>query len=265
MGIMELLNTLHTINQEVIRLAAVGHYKQALTRLTVAACDLLNGETSAIWLLEDGWLLLHATDAGQSHADRVPLHESLVGASVLSRAPVQSNDVRIDKRLHHPELAAQYGWLKALIAPILIEPDGEPIGAINVYCSETPCDETTSDEQMQILTLLADLAATVIVSASRYQVGEAGEVPSRSYVLLGDLATSLLVKLRVKAGAVPVRIEGIQDKCAATVSADAYLAENLVAIQQNIRESMQVVGELLSLMRMLSSEETAIPVGPEHG
>jgi len=262
---MELLNTLHAINQEVIQLAAVGHYKQALTRLTVAACDLLNGETSAIWLLEDGWLLLHATDADQSHADRVPLHDSLVGESVLARAPVQSDDVRIDKRLHHPELAAQYGWLRALIVPIVTGPDDEPIGATNVYCSQDAQDAVTSGEQMQILTLLADLAAMVIVSATRYQVGEAAETPSRSYVLLGDLATSLLVRLRVKAGAIPVRIEGIQDKCGAAVAADDYLAENLAAIQQNIRESMQVVGELLSLMQMLSSGETTIPVGPEHG
>jgi hypothetical protein len=264
MEMMELLNTLHAINQEIIQLAAVGHYKQALTQLAIAACDLLDGETSAIWLLEDGWLLLHATDANQSHAEKVPLYESLIGESVLARAPVKSDDVRIDKRLHHPELAAQFGWMKALIVPILIGPEDEPVGAINVYCSEDLCDETASDEQMQILTLLADLAAMVIVSATRHQVGEASETPSRSYVLLGDLATSLLVKLRVKAGAIPVRIEGIQDKCGVAVAADAYLSDNLVAIQKNVRESLQVVGELLSLMRMLSSGETAIPVGSDH-
>ena len=59
------------------------------------------------------------------------------------------------------------------------------------------------------------------------------------------MAANLLHRLNNKIGVIPVRVEGIQDKCEEALMADSYLAVNLQEIRRSAEEAMEVVRENL--------------------
>ncbi len=71
-------------------------------------------------------------------------------------------------------------------------------------------------------------------------------VPSSLQTPGGDIAANLLHHLNNKVGTIPVRIQGIRDKCQPALLADPYLASNLTEIERSASESMQTVRENLS-------------------
>jgi len=66
---------------------------------------------------------------------------------------------------------------------------------------------------------------------------------------MGDIAANLLHHLNNKVGAIPVRVEGIQDKRAALLASDPYLASNLIEIERSALDAMQTVRDRLKLLR----------------
>ena len=72
---------------------------------------------------------------------------------------------------------------------------------------------------------------------------------AETFAAVGDIAANLLHRLNNKVGTIPVRVEGIQDKCEALLESDPYLATNLAEIQRSAAEAMQVVRESLDHLR----------------
>lgn len=68
---------------------------------------------------------------------------------------------------------------------------------------------------------------------------------TEAFAAVGDIAANLLHRLNNKVGTIPVRVEGIQDKCRAAIEADPYLEKNLNEIQRSASEAMDVVRESL--------------------
>ncbi len=68
---------------------------------------------------------------------------------------------------------------------------------------------------------------------------------AETFAAVGDVAANLLHRLNNKVGTIPVRVEGIEDKCAAALRSDPYLAANLDAIGRSAREAMEAVRESL--------------------
>lgn len=72
---------------------------------------------------------------------------------------------------------------------------------------------------------------------------------AETFAAMGDIAANLLHHLNNKVGAIPVRVEGIQDKCAPTLAVNPYLAANLAEIERAALDAMAAVRERLSLLR----------------
>jgi len=63
-------------------------------------------------------------------------------------------------------------------------------------------------------------------------------VLEETFAALGDVAANLLHHLNNQVGSIPVRIEGIQDKCEKQIAESAYLAANLAEIQRAALNAM---------------------------
>lgn len=258
--------------QEVAARLLVEPCQVVLERLVELACDLLNASASAIWTLRDDVLVLAAASRGATmlrpyyaRGDRLSLHGSLTGQAVLRRAAVISDDVRTDPRFEHPELARAHGWTRALIVPLTPTPDPgseaprgeeEPVGAFSVYgTAAAPQEFTASDWDKKVLGILAHYAALALQNATRQQALRAAQearAVAETFAVMGDIASNLLHHLNNKVGTIPVRVEGIQDKCADVVRRNPYLAANLVAIEHAALEAMASVREQLALLRPIT-------------
>ncbi|MCX7680802.1 MAG: HAMP domain-containing histidine kinase, partial [Anaerolineae bacterium] len=67
-----------------------------------------------------------------------------------------------------------------------------------------------------------------------------------TFAAVGDLAANVLHHLNNKVGSIPVRVQGIRDKCRAALEHDTYLATNLAEIERSACEAMEAVRESLA-------------------
>ncbi len=103
-----------------------------------------------------------------------------------------------------------------------------------------------------MLSILGHYAALAVQNAADLEalrLAEEQRATTETFAAIGDIAANLLHRLNNKVGTIPVRVEGIQDKCAALLEADPYLAANLGEIQRSASEAMQVVRENLDHLR----------------
>ena len=249
--------------QEVAGLLLSQPAQQVLVRLVGLACDLLNTSASAIWILAGEELVLQAASAGHRRGDHLPLRGSLNGEAILTRDYVTSEDVRTDPRFGWPELARQQGWTRALIVPLLVSIESEPLGAFSVYGTESdPGHFAASDWDKKVLTILAHYAALALQNATRQEAlksAQDGRAIAETFAAMGDIAANLLHHLNNKVGTIPVRVEGIQDKCGPALRANPYLAANLAEIKRSALDAMEAVRERLSLLRPI--ELSPVDVG----
>ena len=236
--------------QEVAQLLLTQTCYQVQSRLVELARDLLNVAASAIWTLEGDQLILEIASAGHQRSERLPLHGSLTGQALIGRGPVSSDDVRADPRFLRPELARAQGWTRALIVPLLTSDDREPVGAFSVYSAgAVPGRFAESEWAEKVLTCLAYYAALAVQNAAHQEALRAAQeqhAVAETFAAVGDIAANVLHHLNNKVGTIPVRIQGIQDKCQAALSADGYLANNLMEIELSACEAMESVRENLS-------------------
>jgi signal transduction histidine kinase/putative methionine-R-sulfoxide reductase with GAF domain len=235
--------------QEVAQLLLAQPCERVLSRLVELACDLLNAAASAIWTLEGEQLALQVASAGYERGERLPLYGSLAGQAILSSGPVTADDVRTDPRFHRPDLACAQNWSRALIVPLLASGDHEPVGAFSVYSTGSdPGRFAESEWDAKVLTCLAHYAALAVHNAARQEALRAAQeqhAVAETFAAVGDIAANLLHHLNNKVGTIPVRIQGIQDKCATALLADPYLATNLAEIERSACEAMEAVRENL--------------------
>ena len=203
--------------QEVAQLLITHTSREVLARLVELSCDLLNASSAHIWLVEGDWLVLHAVHGDIEQERRLPLHNSLTGQAVLGRTILTTHDVREDERFHRHDLARVQNWTSALIMPLMISDAQEPIGAFSVYSTISESGRfAESDWDKKILTCLAHYAVLAIQNASNLEalrtVQEQHAV-AETFAAVGDIAANLLHQLNNKVGTIPVRIQGIQDKC----------------------------------------------------
>jgi len=226
------------------------------------ACDLLNASSGAIWEMEGEWIVLRSATEGHVPGDRIPLFGSLTGEAIRTRGPVISDDVRSDPRFYRPELARSVGWTRALIVPLLASEEADPVGALSVYGSESsPGHFAESDWDKKVLTILAHYAALAVHKARRQEelrLAQEQRAVAETFAAVGDVAANLLHNLNNKVGIIPVRVEGIKDKCGPVLDEHPYLSENLTEIERSAVEAMSSVRESLSLLRPLHLAPVAV-------
>jgi GAF domain-containing protein len=234
--------------QEVARRLLLEPCEQVLTRLVDLACDLLNANASAIWALAGDQLVLQAASPGSRLDEIIGLPDGPAGRAILDRAPVTA-DVEPGWRSGEPGQTAT----QALIVPLLTGDDREPVGALGIYSAGPGAGRfTESDWDKKVLTCLAHYAALAVQSAARQAALSAAQeqrTVAEAFAAVGDIAANLLHQLNNKVGTIPVRIQGIQDKCQTAVMADPYLATNLAEIERSACEAMETVRETLFHLR----------------
>ncbi len=252
--------------QEVAERLLSDSAQQVFDRLVDLTCDLLDAPASALWTLEGEELLLRSASGGYRRGARVPLAQSLTGAAILSHSFVYSDDVRSDPRFRHPELAAKQGWSQALVVPLAASQESDPVGALSIYGVDSETGRLViSDWDRKVLIFIAHHAALAVQNAERQQAlrrAQEQHAAAETFAAVGDIAANLLHRLNNKIGAIPVRVEGIQDKCQASLQSDAYLAHNLAEIERSAIEAMEALGDSLFYLRPihLSPVDVAISV-----
>lgn len=243
--------------QEIAERLLTQPLQQVLDRLVELACELLGAPVGALWTVDDDHLVLQSANAGGDqglvHGERVALHGSLTGQAVLQHSIVVSDDVRQDSRFQWRELARQQGWTQALIAPLLAGQENEAVGALSVYNTEANLSQfLASDWDKKVLTFLAHHAALAVRNADHQEAlrrEREQRAAVETFAAMGDIAANLLHRLNNKIGVIPVRVEGIQDKCQASLSADPYLAANLAEIERSAAEAMEALSDSLFYLR----------------
>jgi GAF domain-containing protein len=251
---VRLLDALQEIARQILSLS----FKQVFAHLAEVACDLLNASASAIWLLQEDELVLEASSGGFRHGDKMPLSESLAGLAILQREAIVTDDVRTDPRFHRHDLAQSQKWVRALIVPLLASDEEQPMGAFGVYGSEDyPGRFAESEWDKKVLTFLAHYAVLSLQNENRQVALRSAQEQhsvAETFAAVGDIASNLLHHLNNKVGTIPVRVQNIQDKCAAAVASDQYLANNLMEIERCAMEAMQTVRDNLSHLRPIHME-----------
>ena len=254
--------------QEVAQILLSRPCQNVLDRLAELACDLLNASTSAIWILKGEELVLQTANQFSQHSQTVPLHNSLTGQSILERRPVIVDRLQDDPRFNQPDLAREQNWNRALIVPLLGGEIPEAVGAFSVYSTgNDPGRFAESEWDKKVLTCLAYYAALAVHNETHQEALRAVQEEraiAETFAAVGDIAANLLHHLNNKVGTIPVRIQGIQDKCSSAVLADPYLDNNLKEIERSASEAMETVRESLSHLRPIHLAPVAIATCVHH-
>ena len=161
-----LLETLVSIGQTV---TSTLNLDETLGVITREACSLMAGKMSSLLLLDDSrqWLDLRAHfGAGEAYVQkpRLSVEDSVVGVVVRRKKPLQVDDVQNSARYQNVAVARQEGLVSLISVPLMFR--GEVIGALNVY---TGHPYSFSNEEVRILSTLADLSAIAIEKARLYE------------------------------------------------------------------------------------------------
>jgi signal transduction histidine kinase len=141
----------------------------ALKVITREACLLMETKVGSVFLLDETrqWLDLTASyGAGDAYINRPRLSvaDSLLGAVVRRKKPLQEENVQTSGRYQNIEMAHRERLVSLLSVPLLF--NGEAIGALNVY-KDRP--HSFSNEEIRILCALAELSAIAIEKARLYE------------------------------------------------------------------------------------------------
>ena len=238
--------------------------QQVFDRLVQMACELLNVPIASIWVISGDELELRATNAALQRGSRLPLHDSLTGACVMTGEPLVVNDLRREARFHLHDLAVKRNWAGALMVPLRAGVTGLATGAFSVYCTASDRSFATADWDKKVLMVLAHHAALAVVEAERRDALRAAEEQralAETFAAVGDIAANLLHRINNKIGTIPVRVEGIQDKCLPALQDDPYLAHNLVEIERSAAEAMAIMRENLYLLRPINAQAIELAEG----
>ena len=236
--------------QEVAQRLLAQPCQQVLARLVELACDLLNAAASAICTLRGSQLIVQVASDGFQPGECLPLQGSLIGQAIIEGGPVTADDVCSDPRFTRSDLARSHGWTRALIVPLVASDDREPIGAFGVYSAGSSGGRFEESEwNKKVLTCLAHYAALAVQYAAHQEALRAAQEQralAETFAAVGDIAANMLHHLNNKVGTIPVRVQGIQDKCQSVLLSNAYLTTNLVEIERSACEAMEALRENLS-------------------
>jgi GAF domain-containing protein len=220
-------------------------YPQTLTRLAELGCELLNALACQIWTLRSGELHL------QSAGGRAMPDELKEAVAELQQRAVQRGSLQV---VEHPA-RRQRAWAM----PLYGSGASQVVGVMTIYGAAAESGQ--SDWDHKVLACLANYAVLAIQNAAHQEtlktVQEQRAV-AETFAAVGDIAANLLHQLNNKIGAIPVRVQGIEDKCEALVASDHYLAINLDEIERSASEAMEVVRTNLSQLRPIQFAEVSV-------
>lgn len=235
--------------QEVSALLTRSKPDQVHQDLVERACDLLNVSFGLIWIKEKNDLLLQAATDTSLRGTRIALDGTLSAQVLAEGKPLTVLNISEEHEAQYNDLPMFAGRGAALVVPLLSSPDSSPVGTFCVFTGPFDLrDFEQSDWDTKVLNILGHYAALAMQSAAQKEalrVAEEQRATTEAFAAIGDIAANLLHRLNNKIGTIPVRVEGIQDKCELALQADGYLEKNLSEIGRSATEAMEVVHESL--------------------
>ena len=142
---------------------------EALRAVTREGCELMRARMCSLMLLDETreWLDLrasHGADDAYINKPRLGVEESLLGVVVRRKKALQVANVQADSRYQNVELARRENLVSLLSVPLVFA--GQTIGALSVY---TARPYNFSNEEIRILSALAELSAIAIEKAQLYE------------------------------------------------------------------------------------------------
>ena len=142
---------------------------EALQAITHEAGVLMHARTCSLMMLDESreWLDLRASyGAGEAYINkpRLAVGDSLLGVVVRRKKPMQVANIQTSSRYQHVEVARQEGLVSLLSVPLIFA--GQAIGTLSVYMGRP---YNFSNEEISILSALADLSAIAIEKARLYE------------------------------------------------------------------------------------------------
>lgn len=161
-----LLESLLRIGQAVNSTLNLDDTLQVITR---EAAHLMSARVCSLLLLNEAGTELELRSChggGAAYREKPPVNvdESLVGAVIRRRKPLQEENVQTSGRYRHNLIAQDEGLVSLVSLPLIFA--DKAIGALNVY---TDHPHVFADEEVRILSALADSSAVAIEKARLYE------------------------------------------------------------------------------------------------
>lgn len=216
--------------QEAAHLLISQPSQKVLNQLCMMANDLLNASSSAIWLTDQ-----------QGNLQLVSSNGEVQDVETFSEGSTPSN---------------------ALLMPLGMGDEAKALGMFGVFHADGNGGRGAASEwDKKVLACLANYAVLAVQNESRQQALRASQEQhwtAETFAAVGDISANLLHNMNNKVGAIPVRVQAIQDKYHQILETDSYLANNLAEIERSAAEAMQIVQENLSHLRRIRMEKVNI-------
>lgn len=161
-----LFETLTSVGQAINSTLNVNEALQVIARET---CALMRARMCSVMLLNPSRTKLElraSHGAGDAYRNKPALDaaESLLGVVVRRQRPLQIENVQTSGRYQNVQVAIAEGLVSLLSVPLMF--NGKAIGTLNVYTVER---YNFSNEEIRILSALAELSAVAIEKARLYE------------------------------------------------------------------------------------------------
>jgi signal transduction histidine kinase len=227
-----------------------------LAHLVDLACNLLNADAGVIWIVEQDRLISRAAAGACGPAGSGATDEE------LARRTIATGTTLVYARGPAGEAGeAEERCAYSLAAPVQSGSGGQTAGAFIVHAGSCHASPTPTEWDKKVLAILAHFAALALENQARQQaLAEAQEARAvaETFAAMGDVAANLLHHLNNKVGAIPVRVEGIQDKCGPALAANPYLAANLAEIEAAALDAMATVRARLTLLHPIETAPVSV-------
>ncbi len=144
--------------------------------------------------------------------------------------------------LRYPGGTIQNGQTRGERIKVALEQEGHLVAFL----------DSPGEWERKVLACLAHHADLALKNERRLEelrASQQRQAVAETFAAVGDLAANLLHQLNNKMGVIPVRVEGILDKCSSAVDQSPYLARNLKEIEGNAQRALTIVRENLGILR----------------
>jgi len=143
--------------------------------------------------------------------------------------------------------------LRDTSARVLSQDLGQALAHIQALREELVSGDTEWDRKVgSILSQYEALARENATRQDALREAREAHAVAETFAAMGDIAANLLHHLNNKVGTIPVRVEGIQDKCGQQIAESPYLAANLAEIERAALDAMRTVRERLALLHPIN-------------
>ncbi|MDM8526938.1 GAF domain-containing protein [Anaerolineales bacterium HSG24] len=253
---IRLLDALHEIFNRLLISESTALFKLIINW----ACDLINVPVGSVWLINDeGRLVVEQSTAGYKIGESIALSESITQQAIKSQQIVTVDDLRHSPIYHKRPMLAEDNLVSMIIVPLLLPKEmGHTLGSFSFFSTHL---RDFSSWDKRILLCLANHAAIAIQYAKQFeklQKAQERQALAETFAAVGDVSANLLHQLNNKVGAIPARVQAIEDKSGPALASYPYLAKNLRRIEESAHQALAIVRDSMAHLRPIERKPVVL-------